>query len=233
MVFTLVPLSVFLTWSLARSVKLNWTGPLWLGMIPFIAYEMVSRVNLKTRRPLSFMRHAWPATIVTAVFVYSATLYYLTLGFPGISYPANLSLLGWQDLAQHIEQIEDEIEARTGVEPLVVAMDKNKTASGLAFYRNKFLEEIRDDSENEGVLNTLGGRHLFGGNSLMYGYWFPKERLRNRDMILVARKPDILASPRVLSIFRKTGPVQKVILKKDGMQVGPYYYVFAEGYQAS
>jgi len=233
MVFTLVPLSAFLTWSLARSVKLNWTGPLWLGMIPFIAYEMVSRVNLKTRRPFSFMRHAWPTTIVTAVFVYSAILYYLTLGFPGISYPANFSLLGWHDLAQHIEQIEDEIEARTGIEPLVVGIDKNKTASGLAFYRNKFLQEIRDDPENEGVLYTVGGRHLFGGNSLMYIYWFPKEKLRNRNMILVARELATLASPGVLSLFRKTGTVQKVFLKKDGMQVGPYYYIFAEDYQES
>ena len=233
MVFTLVPLAVFLTWSLARSVKLNWTGPLWLGVIPFIAYELVSRVNLKTRPPLLFMRHAWPATIVTAVFVYSATLYYLTLGFPGIPYPTNLSLLGWQHLAQHIEQIEDEIEARTGVEPLVVGMDKNKTASGLAFYRNKFLEETTDDSENEGVLNTLGGRHLFGGNGLMYSYWFPKERLWNRDMILVGREPDTLASPRILSRFRKTGPVHKAVIEKNGMQVGLYYYCFAEGYQES
>ena len=39
---TLVPLSVFVFFSLFRNTKLNWTGPLWLGMVPFMAHVMVS-----------------------------------------------------------------------------------------------------------------------------------------------------------------------------------------------
>ena len=39
-VFTLVPLLVFTVFSLAHRVKLNWTGPLWLAVVPGIAARL-------------------------------------------------------------------------------------------------------------------------------------------------------------------------------------------------
>ncbi len=41
-VFTLVPLAVFVVFSLTHRVKLNWTGPLWLAVIPPIAARLTS-----------------------------------------------------------------------------------------------------------------------------------------------------------------------------------------------
>ena len=39
-VFTLLPLLVFVAFSLAHRVKLNWTGPLWLAVVPRIAARL-------------------------------------------------------------------------------------------------------------------------------------------------------------------------------------------------
>ena len=110
-------------------------------------------------------------------------------------------------------------------------MDKNKTASGLSFYLTKILKDSKEHHEREAILNTTGGKHLFGGNSLMYRYWFPKEQQQNKNVILVSSKPDKLTSRKILSHFRKTGPVHEIGFEKNGRPVGRYYYCLAEGYQ--
>ena len=42
-VFTLLPLLVFVAFSLVHRVKLNWTGPLWLAVLPRIAERLTPR----------------------------------------------------------------------------------------------------------------------------------------------------------------------------------------------
>ena len=43
--FTLVPLSVFLLFSLLHEPKLNWTAPVWLAIIPWVAQDMGSEAQ--------------------------------------------------------------------------------------------------------------------------------------------------------------------------------------------
>src|SRR5262249_11138356 len=43
-VFTLVPLAVFVAFSLSHQVKLNWTGPLWLAVVPALAAAVVAGI---------------------------------------------------------------------------------------------------------------------------------------------------------------------------------------------
>jgi len=42
----LLPLAVFSAFSLFRLVKLNWTAPLWLGLLPFMAAPALPRLPL-------------------------------------------------------------------------------------------------------------------------------------------------------------------------------------------
>lgn len=230
LVFSLFPLSIFIIFSLFRSVKLNWTGPLWLVILPFVAYYMVPQTHIHARRLLSFVQRLWPATVVALMLLYGVTLHYLDLGLPGVPYPMDFSLLGWRDLGERIEQIEDEIEHATGLEPLVVGMDKYKTASGLAFYRTQALEDLNDRRENEAVLETASSS-LFGKDALMYRYWFPNATQVNRLMILVSKKRGELMRDAVLSWTQQIGEIQEIIIKKNGMPVGRYYYMIAEGYR--
>ena len=139
-------------------------------------------------------------------------------------------MLGWRDFGRQIEEIENQFEYRTGKEPLVIGMDKYKIASGLAFYRTRADEKHpRLRLTKEGVLYT-GGRHLFGKSSLMYNYWLPEKEQNNRDAILVSRNPEDLTTPFLLSHFQRTGKVHEIVIRKNHMVVGRYYYFYAEGY---
>jgi len=49
-VYTLVPLSIFIAFSLFHEVKLNWTGPLWLAVVPAIAWVLAAAENSEPLR---------------------------------------------------------------------------------------------------------------------------------------------------------------------------------------
>ena len=66
----LIPFAVFFLCSLTRQTKLNWTGPLWIGVMPSITALMIYERSASPGRPSwseRFARYAasaWPATIV-------------------------------------------------------------------------------------------------------------------------------------------------------------------------
>ncbi len=231
LVFTLLPLSVFFIFSITRNVKLSWTGPLWLVMVPFVAYYMAPDINRQTKRFFTTLQHFWPATVFITTLIYCMTLHYVVLGLPGVPYPENSMFLGWQKMAQQIEYIENEIEHDTGLEPLVVGMDKYRVASELAFYRTKNQKDPMNQLENEGVLFT-SGRHLFGSNSLMYSYWLPKQKVGNGQMILVSRKYTDLLKPSINSHIDEISKIHTKIIKKNGVPIARYYYRIVEGYRS-
>ncbi|MFH0727164.1 MAG: glycosyltransferase family 39 protein [Pseudomonadota bacterium] len=228
LVFMLVPLSVFLTFSLSKSIKLNWTGPLWLSLIPFIAHYMAPDTGSLSPRLFRLVQRAWPVTIAASLLFYGASLHYLSLGLPGLSYPNNFPLVGCRDLGRQIERIEDDLELTSGEEPLVVGMDKYRIASLLAFYRPEMA--LSDKSAPKESVTGTAGCHLFGGNSLMYRYWFPEKTNENRVMILVGSKRSDLEGSNIPSRVREMGTIQKLVVRKNGKPVGNYFYVLVKGY---
>ena len=231
-ILAVLPLSVFFIFSLTRTVKVNWTGPLWLVTVPFMAMYMAKGVNFESRRLLGYVHRAWPGTIVTVLLIYGAMLHYLVLGLPGLPYSSKNPLVGWKDLGRQVARIEDAIEERTGREPLVVGLDKYRIASELAFYRTRAEDNPGNQLSNEGVLYTAG-RHFFGRKSLMYDYWYPADKYENTDMILVSDKISDLVDPHVLSHFRNTGKIKEIVVGKNGLHVSRYYYRFVEDYSCA
>lgn len=49
-IYTLVPLSAFVAFSLFHEVKLNWTGPIWLAILPALAGDWWRRSRLDLRQ---------------------------------------------------------------------------------------------------------------------------------------------------------------------------------------
>lgn len=230
LVFTLLPLSVFFLFSITKRVQYDWTGPVWLAILPFIAYDMVANINKKTSRFLKTIQCVWPATIVFLMLFYGIILHYVTLGLPGVPYPENAPLVGWrQTMAKQIESIETELELRTGLEPFVVGMDKYKIASELSFYRSEDKEDSIEYSENEGVLFTTG-RHLFGNNSLMYAYWVPKHEIGKNPLIIISNERSDLEKLSENPQLDKIGQIHCNIITKDAAIIGRYYYCIAEKY---
>jgi dolichol-phosphate mannosyltransferase len=160
-----VPLSVFFFFSLSKEVKLNWTGPLWLALVPYLAYTFGA--PKEGQLLLRLCRRWWPATAITMLLLGGLFLQYYSLGLPGIPTLERPFLSGWEKLAGRIEQIVAAREKETGRRPIVVGMDKYRIASGLAFYRYKNALGINPQIADRAVLETTAW-NIFGWNGLMY-----------------------------------------------------------------
>ena len=138
MASTLLPFAVFALFSLFRHTKINWTGPIWLGALPFMAHMTAAGWPADAGRWRTWLSpYTWKRTVVAVLLLLGFALQYLVLDVPGLSYPVNkigLPARGWPALAVQIEAVVDEIQKETGVRPLVVGLNSDRVSSWLAFY---------------------------------------------------------------------------------------------------
>jgi dolichol-phosphate mannosyltransferase len=221
-VFTLVPLAVFVAFSLRHRVQLNWTGPLWLAVLAPIARSIWSLPSAPWLPRL--LHRVWAPTILIAVVFYAAGLYYLVLGLPGVGYSKQVQLVpaGWRDLASQVSELQGGLERKVHQEPLIVGMQRNFLSSELAFY----------NPDHDGASETAGP-HLFGNNSLMYEWWFPKKLQEGRTLLLVSFDAADLTRSSVLRHVAHLGPVQAGMFKKNGKPIRPFYYSYASDYRSA
>ncbi len=227
---TLVPLAVFFGFSLFRNIKLHWTAPIWLSVIPYMAAFISRRSDALTAILPAFPGKLWPATIGTVLLLYGAGLHYLTLGFPGVPYFRESLGVGMQDLAVQVERIIGKNERITGETPLVVCMDKDRLAGWISFYRVKGIKQGAPGRLKEKALRVSGG-HFFGKNSKMYRYWFPPEAEEGRSLLLIGRKRDDLSGSRVKDRSLRLGEIGELPFRKNGKPAGRFYYRFLYGYR--
>jgi len=228
--YTLVPFAVFFLFSLRHDPKLNWTGPLWLAIVPFIAGDLMPKQGEIVSAASAAGRRIWRPTIVVCMLGYGVFLHYISLGFPGVPYPQDLRLVGWADLAKQIESIGDEIEQRVGIKPIVVGMDHYSIASHLAFYRTSLIQ-VDEPLSDKGITHT-SGRHLFGGGDLMFEQWFPIDKQIGTTMIVIDDEVSDLESPSVTDCFERMSPLKRIIVHNHGRYVSMFYYRIGYGYSA-
>ena len=216
-VFTLVPLSVFLIFSLFNKPQFNWTAPVWLAAIPLLASDMADTSEAKGWWA-ACSRRLWMPTIVALLFTYGLSFQYVTRGMPGAGLMTPGRLFGeWRELAEKVAKIENAVEAKTGSKPLTVGMDRNFIASELSFY-------------NDSAYNT-GGSHLLGGRSLMWAAWAPRSAAIGRDLLLIDFDRKRLSSPSFAQLFQSIDDVSTETLENDGRLVGYFYWRVGYGYK--
>ena len=138
---TLIPLSVFIYFSLTHTPRFHWTSPIWLSLIPLSAYLISPTsapiVNKQTLRKLVLYGGA-----VLCLF-YGALLHYSTLGLP-LSVQSNFtSHYFWKESAEKVHEIEQQIMKETGQRPVIIGLSKWSIASSLRFYDVDGKSEIR------------------------------------------------------------------------------------------
>ena len=225
----LFPVAVFGVLSLTRTSKLNWTGPAWLALLPLVALLMSTRPVASAGRLMRWSQRAWPATVLVCLVLYGALFHYLSLGLPGAPYPHNLHLIGWRDFGPEVERLKTRFERETGEKILVVGMDRNRIASGLAFYRDRADGVAR--SATHPALDTASV-HLFGDVALMYERWFPVDRQNGKTMLLIGEKETVLESPAIRSRVESLGEIHQLDVRKNGRTAGRYYYRLVRNYHA-
>jgi dolichol-phosphate mannosyltransferase len=213
-VFVLVPLSVFVVYSLRHAPRLNWTGPLWLALLPAIAMTMLHGPRWLVR--------LWPPTIALSLLAYAAFLHYAVIGIPGVPYPPRMMrLTGWEDLAAQVADIVRREQAPTAHEPPVVAcLDKYWIPSGLSFYLQKHDPRI-----------LVTSYQLFGRHALMFDLWHPPASVAGRDLVLVSDDREDFSNTRVRACATLVGPVTEMpVHAPDGSHLGSYWCCTIRGY---
>jgi dolichol-phosphate mannosyltransferase len=222
-IFAGVPLAVFVVLSIFDTLRFHWTGPLWLGILPTIAWMMGQTDDL--RAVARWLRSAWKPTIAICLFLYAFALHYLVLGIPGIPYQGVYKGFPehyfWREATRGIEQVVDEVRQQTGQEPIVVGMSKWSISSILTFY-------------NRGKPMEIRSRNMFGDSGAMYDFWYPSEPSTARPIILVGMWPHNLERTRddrdIGKMLVDPGPVQDKEIMQDGKPLRQVYYRIAQGY---
>jgi dolichol-phosphate mannosyltransferase len=219
----LIPLSVFVAFSLRHEVKLDWTGAMWTAALPAIGCSMIAAAS-NLRGLGAWIRCAWAPTIVSLLLIYGAGLHYLVLGLPGLGYGKHIELVpvGWRDLTRQVIDASAAYRKETGADVLIVGMDRYAIASEVAFYGRRQLHA------SVATMNS----YLFDGMSLMYGRWTPPESLQHRDLLLVAFSAGELQGPEVESHVERLGPIEDVALMREGSVIRHYYQRLAHNYQS-
>ncbi len=219
----LVPLSVFVAFSLRHEVKLDWTGALWSAALPVLGCSMIA-AGFNVRGLGAWIRSAWAPTIVAMLLIYGAGLHYLVLGLPGIGYGKHIELVpvGWRDITRHVLNAAADHRTEAGSDALIVGMDRYAIASEVAFYGRRQLGSS---------VETMNS-YLFDGMSLMYGRWTPPESQQHRDLLLVAFSAAELQGQKIESHVKRLGPIEDMVLMQDDSVIRHYYYRLAYDYQS-
>lgn len=217
----LLPLCVFVVFSLRHDVKIDWTGAPWLGAVPALAVSIVWFGTQGVQGIRGWVYSAWGPTALFMLLLYSAGLHYLALGLPGVGYGSHLELVpvGWRDLGRQINAIADDIRRQTGMEPVIVGMDRYELASQLTFYAPDHARSVKETSS----------RNLFGQNGLMYGRWASALAVGNRTLLLVAWDPHDISDELTAPYVATLEPPKEGVLRRSGTDIRNFHYRIARG----
>jgi dolichol-phosphate mannosyltransferase len=219
LLYTLIPLSVFILHSLQDDPKLNWTGPVWLAVLPCMAWVM-SNTPRKTEKAMHFLhRIPWRSTAVILLLLYGGGMYYILLGFPGMPPISKMPLpAAWEEMTLAVDRLEDQVNGGHKYAPLIVGMDKYFISSQVAFY---------DSLDNDQV--EVSGRHLVGENSLMWSRWKPRTAALGKNVLLLSFEREDLEESSLASHFTYLDQIHKLPVLKKNKAVTYFYYRI--GYQ--
>ncbi len=104
-VFTGVPLLIFFFISTFDEPRFYWTSPIWLAVLPTIAWMIgqTDQLSILAKR----IQAAWQLTIVACIFTYAFVLHYLALGIPGVPYHLFTEHYFWRETATEIKQAQE------------------------------------------------------------------------------------------------------------------------------
>lgn len=219
-IFTGVPLAIFFGLSLFGSPKFHWTSPVWLMLLPTVAWMMgqVSDRHTIANR----LQSIWKPTIIASIFIYAFVLHYAVLGIPGAPYPDFTKHYFWREATSEIEQIAQDVHRETGQKPIVVGVSRWSVASALSFYNHN------------GDKMDIRSRNVFGDKSAMYDFWFPSLLPTTRPIILVGMEYKHLERSRAGKdldpMLYQPGPIQYRVIMRDNKPLRRVYYRIAQGY---
>ncbi|TXI18271.1 MAG: glycosyltransferase [Nitrosomonas sp.] len=224
-IFTGIPLLIFFIISTFDTPRFHWTGPIWLAILPTIAWMIGKTDHLNTfaKRVIA----GWRLTIISCVFAYALVLHYVVLGIPGVPYPLFTEHYFWKETAAEIERIAADLKKQNGIDPIIAGMSKWSVASALYFYTRGHDEKL-----------DIRARNMFGGSGAMYEFWLPSQVPTNRPIIQVGMKRQHLEKVKIdqqdidiKEMLIRPGPIEFLIIERYGTPVRHVYYRISQGFK--
>jgi dolichol-phosphate mannosyltransferase len=218
--FALVPLAAFIVHSLQGQPKLNWTGIVWLSVLPLIAARIL-KIKNESRKVLSLTK-PWAITAICLLIIYAGGFGYMIAGMPGLAKGDGMKFpIAWRAYGQRVEAIENQLKTETGHDPLFIGMDKYWLSSEASFYNSAKVEN----------LSNYAGEGLVGGNSLMWNFWMPPNEATGHDGILVGFSRKKLEPEWVTRHFFEVSEIKEEILYNSLGEIGHFYWRAGFDYQ--
>jgi hypothetical protein len=214
-IFTCTPLIFFSIFSLVHEVKFNWIGPGLIAVIPWIAIQISGH-----SKPGFYKR--WLITSAILLTSYTGILLCITSSTPKVIHQALFSkFIDWNDFYQQINNIAGETTTEFNRPTMLVPIDKYNIASELSFYQAQSIS-LNKTSQTYKITS----RNLFGENSLMYDYWYDKEPLTNKTLLLIGIEEYLFNQPHITRQVTALSPVKKLSAKYQGKNTltTPYFY---------
>ncbi len=220
--FTLTPLAVFTIHSIQGQPKLNWTGPVWLAILPLVAAGITGIDVFASAGKNPKVLTRWIVIASVLLVFYAGGFGYSVAGMPGTFKGSGMKLpIAWQAYGDRLEQIESNLESETNSEPVIIGLDKYWLASEASFYD-------KDDGDS---LPEFAGENLIGGNSLMWNRWVLPESVAGRDGILISFTEGKLTQPWVVRRFSRMGEVTREVLTNSNGEIGCFYWRIGYDYR--
>ena len=222
--FLLVPMSVFIWNALENEPRHNWTGPLWIALLPMLAWLVVNAGKLRWHGMGRLLRIFTAPLLFTLLGIYAVLLHFISMGLPGVDFPRGAaSQLGWPEAARNMLAIQKQLPASAG-KVAIIGLDKYFISSKLSYYgTEEFLGK--------------GNKLQVTGNQLMFAYWHPASESKGNTLIMLSRSrsdlSDALLAPRFekLSPAVQTFPLYKNDFGLSGKTMRDYYYRIGFGYK--
>lgn len=178
-VYVSVPLIIFSLFSLFHGIKINWIGPVFLAILPWLAILVADNQQIMG---ITF-RKGWAISFVVMLLIYSSIIYCILSNKPKINDYLFKNLVPWENFTWEIYNIAQQLEGKTHNAPIILPLDSYHIASEYAFYQQKYFKQ--------GKVNTsykVIGSHVFDLNSLMYKYWGSIDEIKGKILILISPK---------------------------------------------
>ncbi|MBU1318312.1 MAG: glycosyltransferase family 39 protein [candidate division Zixibacteria bacterium] len=214
-IFAMVPLSIFVIHSIQGQPKLNWTGPVWLAILPLVAARISGIDVIDSQKKSQSVSKPWIATAFTLLIFYAGGFGHLVAGMPGLTKDSGMKFpIAWKAYGERIEKIESRMESVTNSEPIIIGLDEYWLASQASFY----------DVDDGDILPETAAKNLVGGNSLMWNFWVSPRTVAGRNGLLVSFTADKLEQSYVTRRFSKLGEITEEVLTNCYGEIGHFYW---------
>ena len=215
-VFTLVPLTVFIYFSLSHYPRFHWTAPIWLVSIPLLSYALSPNSGFLNKKVFT------PMTLYSAgalCLLYGGILHYAALGLP-IKLDTEITAhYFWKQTAEELHQLEQSLEQQTGQKPLIVGLSKWSIASALRFY----------DADKQ--VKNIVSRNAVGKTATMYEQWTNPEQWQGKPVIYIAFNSSDLLSTHIDRHSIQLQPPKNKDIYINNNKLRSLYYRTAEQYK--